>query len=560
MALSILTPVTLWKDFNDSLPLDEEIISEREQDGIVTRDLYFYGREAENERVKIYARYVYPADVARFPAVMIFFEAGMEFDERFIAHFLENGYGVLCVDYCGEAEGKERFTHYPACIEYANYVRAGDRLDHADPTARETSWYEWAAVARYAARFLSGREEVSAAGAIGLRTGGEVLFKIAPYAPLQCMISVCAAGWLAYKNTERYSDESKLAFNEERYRFIAGIDSQSYAPYVKCPVLLLSAVNDVKYDHDRVYDTFRMLNPEIEKAILFSAHGNGMIGTHSVKNLDLFLDKYLKGRTVFVSKPISIEAKEDNAGNLVVEVKGDKAGEIDDCGIFYTEKVTDSKTRDWTRVLGDPADGENTFTIPLGLYKESKKALVYGFVKYSNGFSVTSNVKEVVLEKQYKNSCLKSRIIYNNSDGYNGFVGLRRCAKAVADCFMPDTSSNIKVTAGYGGIMGITAPSGIISYRVGEPRYAAPEGASVRFDAYCQENARLKITFYLDANEEQGYCAEVNVEGGGKWKSFFLNPLDFKSAVGAPIEGFAHVVSIAFYSENEVLINNVLWI
>ncbi len=559
MAFSILTPVTLWKDFDDALPLCEEIVGETQEDGITVRDVCFYGRQVGEERVKIYARYSFPAGAARFPVVMVLFEAGMAFDERFVQRFLSSGYGVLCVDYCGE-NGRELHTRYPAAIDYANYVRAGEHVTRANPTARETSWYEWAAVARYAARYLASREEVTAAGAIGMRTGGEVLFKIAPYAPLRCMISVCAAGWLAYQNMERYSDDAKRAFDEERYRYIAGIDSQSYAPYVKCPVLLLSAVNDVKYDHDRVYDTFRMLNPEIEKAILFSAHGNGLIGTHSVRNVDLFLDKYLKGRSVFISKPISIEAKEDGEGNLVVEVKGDKAGEIADCGIFYTEKVTGSKTRDWTRVLCEPKNGENVFTVPLGLYTESKRALVYGFVKYSNGFSVTSNIKEIVLEKQYKNSCLKSRVIYNNADGYNGFVGLRQSAQAVADCFMPDSSSNVKVEAGYGGIKGITSSAGIVSFRVGEPRYGAPEGVSFRFDAYAKQNARLKITFYLDANEEQGYCAEVNVEGGGKWKSFFLDPFDFKAANGASLNDFTHAVSVAFYSEREVLVNNVLWI
>lgn len=559
MAQSILTPVTLWKDFDDTLALNEELVSQREENGAVIKDVYFYGRQTQKGRVKIYARYVVPKGATSFPAVMILFEAGMDFDEFFIAHFVNNGYGVLCVDYCGE-NGKELYTQYPDDIDYANYTRAGTHIDHADPTARETSWYEWAAVARYGVRYLKEQQGVTATGAIGLRTGGEVLFKVAPYAPLECMISVCAAGWLAYRNMKRYADESEHAFDRERYRFIAGIESQSYAPYIKCPVLLLSAVNDVKYDHDRVYDTFCMLNPEIEKAILFSAHGNGLIGGHSVQNLDLFLDKYLKKRSVFISKPLVIESKEDEKGNLVVEVKCDAAGEIDGCGIFYTEKADDSSTRDWTRVMGEVENGKNTFTVPLAVYTESKKALVYGFAKYSNGFSVTSNIKEVLLEKQYKNSCLKSRIVYNNADGYNGFVGLRRYSQTVADCFMRDSSSNVKLLAGYGGIKGITAPTGIISFRVGEPRYNAPEGVSLCFDAYCKEDARLSIAFYLDAREEKGYFADVTVESGGKWKSFVLNPLDFKSPNGASLNDFSSVVSIAFFSEKEVLVNNVLWI
>ena len=37
MANMILTPVTLWKDFDATLPLNEEAISEREEDGKIGR-------------------------------------------------------------------------------------------------------------------------------------------------------------------------------------------------------------------------------------------------------------------------------------------------------------------------------------------------------------------------------------------------------------------------------------------------------------------------------------------------------------------------------------------
>lgn len=558
MAYSILTPVTLWKDFDDSLPLDEETLSERTENGVTTREVRFGGRKTAKGRVKIYAQYSFPSDAESFPAVMILFEAPQAFDKKFIAHFLSQGYGVLAVDYCGDNGGRP-CTQYPADVDYANYMRAGRHIDYAEPTARETSWYEWAGVARYAARYLKERKEVTASGAIGLRTGGEILFKIAPYAPLDCMISVCAAGWLAYRGIEKFSDE-KQQFDEERYRFIAGIESQSYAPYVKCPVLLLSAVNDKKYNFDRVYDTFRMLNPEVEKAILFSAHGNGLIGSHSVNNLDLFLEKYLKGRSVFISKPVTLTTETDEEGNLIVRSLYDAAGELKECGIFFTEKVQDSRARDWTRVLGEPSEDENSFTVPLSLYRDCPRALVYAFAKYSNDFSVTSKIQEITIEKPYKNSSPKNRVIYNNADGYNGFNCFRRRTKSVADCFLDDSSADLTLKAGYGGIIGITAPTGIISFRVGEPRYLALENESICFDAYCTEDTRMCVTFYLDSMEENGYSADVNIEGGGRWKNFVLDPLDFKSPTGASLTDFTGVISVVFFSEKEVLINNVLWI
>lgn len=557
----ILTPVTLWKDFDETLPLDEEIVREWRENSAVFRDVYFSGRQTKKGRVKIYARYAFPEGAEKCPAVMILFEAGFPFDRTFIMRFIKEGYAVLAVDYCGERE-KSLYTRYPEDIDYANYVRAGKHLTEAVPTARETSWYEWAGVCRYAARYLKEKPEITAVGAVGIRTGGEILFKIAPYAPISCMTSVCAAGWLAYRGLEKFSDEKQTIFSEERHRFIAGIDSQSYAPYVRCPVLFISAINDPKYDYDRVYDTFHKINPEVEKAILFSAHGNGLIGSHSLTNIRLFLDKYLKGRSVFLSSPIDLSVEEDEEGNLVAKCEYDSNGEIEEYGIYFTEKATGSKARDWTRILGslEELDESNVGVIPLSLFSDTRKALVYAFVNYSNNFSVTSKIKEVTIEKPYANGKPVSRVLYTSEDGLNGFAAFRPRTRSIADCFVEDESSKVNLLPGYGGILGITSESGMISYRVGEARYEPPECACLCFDAYSETDAKVKVTFFENTEETDGFSAEAKIEGRGKWKRILLSADDFKSETGAHLSDFTGVASVLFSFEGEVLVNNVLWI
>lgn len=560
MANTFLTPVTLWKDFDDTLPLEVMTLSERNEDGIIQRDIRFLGRRAGDRRVNIYAKYVFPEKAGRFPAIMVFFEAGNPFDEVFVKRFVRRGYGVLCVDYCGD-NGTDLHTVYPPAVDYANYVRAGSHLNKAEPTARETSWYEWAGVARYAAKFLATREEVTKYGAIGLRTGGEIIFKIAPYVKLGCMISVCAAGWLAYRGREKFTGE-KQVFDEEHHRFIAGLDSQSYAPYINCPVLLLSAVNDTKHDYDRVYDTFQQLNPAIQKSFLYSSHGNGLIGSHSIADIDLFLDKYLKDMSVFVSDTVDLAVEENDCGDLVAKVTFDKDAELKECGIFFTEQISGAHARDWTRVLGSLNEvKDNSVVIPLSIYEKSSRALVYAFANYSNNFSVTSKIQEVVITKPYRNACLKSRIIYSaERDSLNGVSGFRRRARSIASCFADSTGVDAKLLPGYGGLLGATAEAGLVSYRVNESRYAAPDGASLRLDAYCKEDAHLKVIFYFDDNEEKAFATEVWLEGGGKWKSFCFDASDFKSQTGEHIENFRNAVSLVFIGDKEVLINNILWI
>lgn len=558
--MTILTPVTLWKDFDDTLPLDTETLSETECGNMVVRDVFFSGRKTEKGRVKIYAQYIFPKDKEEFPVVMILFDAGAKPDMRFVRRFVSNGYGVLCVDYCGD-NGSTKYTYYPQDVDYANYVRAGRAMNYAEPTAKETSWYEWAGVARYAVRFLLERPEVKSVGAIGLRTGGEILFKIAPYANLSCMISVCAAGWLAYQNIEKFGDGKQRVFNEERHRFIAGIDSQSYAPYVKCPLLLISAVSDKKYNYDRVYDTFQQINPEVEKALLFSSHGNGLVGRRALADIDLFLAKFMKEHSVYMSVPTSFSVDEDENENLMVTIKNDPDGEVVDCGYFFTEKASRFRTRDWTRVVCDSGDigKDGVAKIPLSVYEGSDKILIYTFARYSNGFSVTSKIQEFEVKKQYKNSCTLSRVIYDGQqdklNGFSRFVGSR----PIAGCFAAGEVSEQLEDVGYGGIKGICADA-VISYRVGEPRYEAPDNCSISFDLWSAEGISVQVTFYKDEEENTGYSATVKLEGGGKWKNFILEPEDFKSDTGNSLENFKDTVSIVFHLDKRAVLNNLLWL
>lgn len=562
MANTILTPVTLWKDFDDSLPFEEETISEREFDGMNYREVYFLGRQTQFGRVKIYAKYYTPVGVERFPAVLVMFEAGFPCDEQFVKLLLREGYGVLAVDYCGNM-GAGKHTVYPDDVDYANYLRAGRAMEYADITAKETSWYEWTAVARYAARWLSEREEVTKTGAVGLRTGGEILWKITPYAPVSCFVSVGAAGWLAYRDMEKFSSEKNEIFSEERHRFIAGIDSQSYAPHAKCPVLLLCAINDKKCNYDRVYDTFQQINPEVEKAILYSAHGNGLIGHRSFVNLDLFLGKYLKGHSVYISKPISCNAFQDDNGNFKARVKYDAMGEPSECGVFFTENTSTYKARDWTRVLADgnsEADKNNSSVVlPLEVFEGSERALVYAFVHYSNGFSVTSKIQEVALGTKHKGR-LRSRILFSSENGSLGFAAFRRRARSIADCFSSNESIEVSLLPGYGGIPGISTKTGIITYRVSEPRFEPHEGALFQFDAWCERDATLRVVFYIDAEEQNGYEAEFQVAGGGKWKKFSCESMDFKAAKGLSLEDFTKAVSVVFLGKGDVLVNNIIWL
>ena len=137
---------------------------------------------------------------------------------------------------------------------------------------------------------------------------------------------------------------------------------------------------------------------------------------------------------VFVSDTVELAVEQDEQGNLVAKVTFDKDAEIKECGIFFTEQISGAHARDWTRVLGNLADvRDNVGTIPLSVYEKSERALVYAFANYSNNFSVTSKIQEVIIAKPFRNASLKSRIIYSaERDSLNGVSGFRRRARSIA--------------------------------------------------------------------------------------------------------------------------------
>ena len=180
MANKILTPITLWNDFNDSLPVNEQIVDEWTEEKSVFRKVRLSGRSVGASRVNIFALFGMPSEGNSIPALLILPDCDHTADIALIRRFVQKGYAVLMPDYRGEfseSEGKE-YTVYPEEIAYANYERAGRHLDFAEPSAVETSWYEWVAVARYCVRYLRANAQISKIGVIGLKAGGDIAWQL----------------------------------------------------------------------------------------------------------------------------------------------------------------------------------------------------------------------------------------------------------------------------------------------------------------------------------------------------------------------------------------------
>ena len=342
----ILSAVSIWKTFDVTAPLDAVLLQEQSYlTGITVSRVVYGGHAVEDGQVRIYAKYARPAAPGKYPAVLLLPDAEKGLDEELMSYFVAKGYAVLMPDYCGEpvcdsderSENEEKtrgeqlsmslgiqlekhtsetakesgeepprereYTVYPPSLSYADYRRAVGLYDVTGVPADQTCWYEWTYVALYSLEYLKSLESTADIGVVGVRMGGEIAWKVMLSSDVKCGVPINAAGWLSYKNVRKFDDGAEMNLSDERHRYIAGIESQSYAPFVKCPVLMLCALNDYGFDCDRAYDTYFRIGGEYDNAIFYSPDTGSCVGGEALSNLEMFLQKHLKGRQIYVPQP-----------------------------------------------------------------------------------------------------------------------------------------------------------------------------------------------------------------------------------------------------------------
>lgn len=244
----ILSAVSVWKKFDTSTPLNPSEWEEKEDKAAGMRfwNVTYSGHKTEDGGVRIFARFGKPSAAGKYPAVLLLPDAGKPLDDELLYYFIDKGYAVLMPDYSGETEIPDESaprTIYPPSLSYADFARAGG-YDRVEGSVEETCWFEWIYVALYSVEYLKQREDVSEIGVVGIRTGGEIAWKAMLSPDLKCGVPINAAGWRAYRNIDKFASNPEINMSDERHRYIAGIESQSYAPFVKCPVLMLCAFRD----------------------------------------------------------------------------------------------------------------------------------------------------------------------------------------------------------------------------------------------------------------------------------------------------------------------------
>ena len=529
----ILSAVSLWKKFNTSLELNTSEWGFEEKDNGTFHHVTYSGHAAKDGRVRIYARFARPQGKDKTPAVLLLSDVGATPDEELMGYFLERGYAVLVPDYTGKMETDPENvmrTIYPKSLEYGNFEKGKGLFDMENVKSDETTWIEWAYVALYSIKYLKSRADIGNVGIVGVRMGGEIAWHAMLSPDVKCGVPINAAGWHSFMDMSKFGDTVKQNFDDDTRRYIAAVEAQSYAPYVKCPVLMLCAMRDDRYDCDRAYDTYSRIGNKENHAIVYSPESGACIGPYGLADMDLFLEKNLKGREIYIPDTLNVSLEEGEDG-LDITVFCDKEGLLEETGVYYAEADLGTKPayRDWRRIA--KIDGRSvknsTAHCTVKPFAGAKAVFVYAYAKYINGFRVMSKIVSKTL-KNVQTNAVKSHMLFAGKE-METFGVAQHGEYSIGDIFL-EREAIPKKSVGYGGIQGAYSVGGIKTYKISSPKYIPDENAFLEFDAYSATGQSLKIAIEVantGASSELFSC-EVPIKAGGKWKRIILKSVDFK--------------------------------
>ncbi len=564
MAGAILTPTALWKDFS----IDEkvnmiEIVSERQDGDVVFTYGYFNGRTVKDGTVKIYAVIARSVQQGVMPAVLTVGDFKGDCDELVMKDLASNGYIVMAVDLEGEKEGKEHFTVYPESIAYANYQRVKENIYHIEEDVMRSCWYEWALVVRYALSYLKGRVDVTKVGGFGLGEGATVLWQIAgSCADLDCAVFALNTGWTAYRGTQKFGSVIEPQFNDSMYKFVAGVEPQTYALHVACPTLVLCSTNSQLYDVDRAFDTVDKINKQVYSAIHYSVGYRERVSGEAYRVAKIFMQDCLVKENGALDLPEVVDIKcEECDGKIKVTVTCEEKN-LTELALYTAEQITDSKLRSYEKST-ESEKTEDGYVFTHQPYYKSGTAIFFAQATYKNGYVVGSKIIAKKFTEKEVGFSHKVNVIYSSRKENSESVFAPSYVDTDQYVSVNITEwARVKIKKGPMGIYGAYSPIGLTTFKINALKDKPQDGALLMFDVYSKEKSTLTVKLIADYyGQKIDYLAHVNVIGGEVWQNVKLELAKFKTMEGMGIKTYDKIEAMEFvFDKEECFINNALWV
>ena len=534
----ILTSQTLWEGYDPlSEELDVTILNTCESDGIVTKRLYFTGREVTDGKTRVFGVVCQKASRATRPAVLIINDFNKQIDEKVLVDLAERGFVAMAIDYVGERE-EGLFTLYPQQLKYCNASA------HQDPfnivtTAREIKLYEYALNSRRAITYLQTCEKVKGVSVFAVSKGVDVGTMVLGTDD-RVTNGILAFGriWRNYPEmpaADAHDLDKQIEHDFKSQSWMLGLAPQTYMLQIKVPLYIIISANSYYTNVRNANKSFGRVNCVSKLLIL-------------PKSPDYLPSRYTGG----VVKWLKGHYESDSAEIVPCHEGGDYCLRVitqlplSKITLWYTINAV-GRGKHWIKANLKPSEDNSGYYAEISLYEQNCKILAFAQI---DGDLPTStrlfedSVTVVNLKKA-------NNIIFSAASGHE----------------LPPVCTtgewwNVDLEPRFAkGPMGIVGAIGKAhaSFAINDTSLRYNSAFTLGFDVYSQVRQRVKVTAICKFGE-QNECYELSAElFGGKWERVMFEKEKFQRGLdGKHLTEKDKVDAFIISADNEFIINNIL--
>ena len=540
---NVLSSQTLWEGFDPTAEqLDTVVIKQDTNNGIVTKYLYFTGRELEQGKSRIFATVCYENNRKAKTGVLVIGDYDKPIEEDILTDLATRGFVAMSIDFAGRRD-VGLHTLYPEQLDYCN-ADVAKTMFEITQTARETKMYEYTLNCRRAITYLLEEQKVKDVSVLTSIKGVYVGIMVLGVEN-RVKNGVLLFGNLFRSYPEQIADDNMMRMNaDELERHLAGelkrqmwslgLAPQAYAMQIKVPVYVVNSANSPYVDITETSRTFFRLNGESRLLILPTA-----MDYLPTKYTDCVV-RWLNG---YVAKPKSeIKSFVDDNGDYCVRVQTTRP--IDQTEVWYCADA-EGKARHWTKANLEVTD--NGYVAKINLFE--KECTVAFFALFEDDVAVST---PLVVEKVTAQNPKKAMNIIFSGTG-------NQCLIPVAPRKMWwNVDLKPELAKGYLNLVGAKGKA-LATFAINDKSIRIDPAFTLGFDICSNVKQQIKITAVkMFGDKNQQYSQTTEVAGTGKWERVTFDKANFhRNDDGRQLTDEEKVDLLVISAENEFIVNNI---
>lgn len=422
MEYKIVTPQTLWKDFDPyALDLEISLISDGRSDHLFSQ-YRFTALEQPDGKVRVAVEVLCPLEEVSNKTILVIGEYSKPTSRELLEDLVSNGYCVVSPDISGVSSFK---TEFPESLSFGEYWIAGDRLNRIVTTPYETNQFLYSRIIKRTIAFIEKMKPDTEMVILTLGDSSEIGMQVVGTGTEVLGLALFnGSGYREYLSINRFGETSDLHLTEERMSWLSSAAAVAYAKNIKIPTLIAIGTNAKKTDIDRVRN-LQGLFPENKITTIFSPGAGDFLDFPAYNSFKSWLSSVFNGYPVPLRPELKIRINEES--KIYFDIDCDPSSIIDSVTVYYNSGEYNHTLRDWRKVKA-LSISYNEYIASPETYIETDPLFVFAEVKYTNGFVISSLVEHIEL-KDYDvcpaedtGRSKKIVVVYNTTEGIDKFV------------------------------------------------------------------------------------------------------------------------------------------